>query len=151
MMPEETDQDAKGSSEAARAAGRRWFWGVALAVILFVVYPGVRWFVFGRGKASTSTEQSAQAVALLDESLRHYQAKRYKDCLTSALQSAKLDPSSARAFNNAGICAGNLQLWDEAMRNTEEAIRLDPSLQLARNNLEWIRQEKTKADATQVK
>ena len=92
-----------------------------------------------------SAAQAAEAADLLDQSLQHYQAKRFTECLVAAAQSARLNPSSAPAFNNAGICAGNLQLWDEAIRNTQEAIRLDPDFQLAKNNLAWMQQEKLKA------
>ena len=57
----------------------------------------------------------------------------------------------ARAFNNAGFCAAHLQLWDEALWNMQESIRLDPSLQLAKNNLTWMQQEKLKAAAAQTR
>ena len=95
--------------------------------------------------------QAAEAAALLNQSLQHYQAKRYTECLDTALRSARVNPNSAQALNNAGICAGNLQLWDEGIRNAQEAILLDPGFQLAKNNLAWLQQEKLKADAAKAR
>lgn len=37
--------------------------------------------------------------------------------------------------------------WDEGIKAAEEAIRLKPDFQLARNNLEWAQQEKQKSGA----
>jgi tetratricopeptide (TPR) repeat protein len=106
------------------------------------------WFQQEKSRATPlSAAQAAQADDLLAQSLQHYQAKRFTECLDTALRSAKLNPNSAPAFNNAGICAGNLQMWGAAITNTEEAIRLDPNFQLAKNNLAWIQQERLKADA----
>src|SRR5215510_9905416 len=161
-------------SELPREIGRGRSWGLVLALIIFVVYPAVRWMVFGSGREpavtpaavtegpartgrtpdaapAISAERSAQADALLAESVQHYQAKRFGDCLVTALKSAELNPGSARAFSNAGICAGALDLWDEALRQTQQALQLDPNFQLAKNNLAWIQQEKSKAEAARGK
>jgi Flp pilus assembly protein TadD len=167
MMAEEADPGGRSSSELPRTrSGRPW--GLALVLIIFVVYPAVRWMVFGGGGQSAATTapvtpegDKTQGVlspipeeksdALLGESMQHYQAKRFADCLVTALKAAELNPGSARAFNNAGICAGALQLWDEALRQTQQALRLDPNFQLAKNNLAWIQQEKSKAEAAEGK
>ncbi len=92
--------------------------------------------------------QLAQAGALLTQSLEHAQAGRFKECVESAAQAAKLDPGSARAYNNLGICQANLKQWDEGIKNTHEAIRLDPTMDLAKNNLAWMQQEKLKAGSS---
>jgi hypothetical protein len=57
------------------------------------------------------TAPPTPAATLLSDSLKHAQAGRFKECVDAARQSAKLDPKSSRAFNNAGFCAGNLKLW----------------------------------------
>ena len=87
----------------------------------------------------------ADAVALLNQSVAHYAAGRFTQCIDTAAQSARLNPKSAQAFNNIGICAGKLERWDEAIRNTQEALRLDPNLQLAKNNLAWMQPQKLKS------
>jgi tetratricopeptide (TPR) repeat protein len=117
------------------------------------------WILQEKAKASgqplpapkPDSPSSAEAGALLNQSLEHAQAKRYRECIDTATQAAKVNPGSARAFNNIGFCAGSLQLWDEAIKNTQEALRLDPGFQLARNNLAWMQQEKRKADAAKAK
>jgi tetratricopeptide (TPR) repeat protein len=91
------------------------------------------------------TAPPTPADTLLSDSLKHAQAGRFKECVDAARQSARLDPKSSRAFNNAGFCAGSLKLWDEAVKDVREAIRLDPNNQLAKNNLAWIEQQKALA------
>ena len=106
------------------------------------------WFQGEKAKAGLPTVpkgQADQAVVLLNQSLEHAQARRFRECTETARQATVLDPGLARAFNNAGFCAANLQRWDEAIRYTQEAIRLDPGLQLARNNLAWMEGERLKA------
>jgi tetratricopeptide (TPR) repeat protein len=101
--------------------------------------------------AAADDAARASARPLLDVSLAHYRAGRFRECLDAAADSARLDPRSAAAFNNAGICAARLELWNEALRHTLEALRLDPGFQLARNNLAWIRAEHGKAAAAREK
>ena len=107
------------------------------------------WFQQENAKAAAqpvAPGTADQMGALLNLSQQQAQTGRFKECIDTATQAVKLDPGSARAFNNIGFCAANLKQWDEAIRNTQEAIRLDPSLQLAKNNLAWMQQEKLKAD-----
>jgi Flp pilus assembly protein TadD len=102
-----------------------------------------------RAPAPASTPSGADA--LVNQSLQHTQAGRFEECISTATQAAKLDPTSAQAFNNLGYCSGRLQRWDEAIRNTQEAIRLAPDFQVARNNLAWMQQEKLKVGAATAK
>jgi Flp pilus assembly protein TadD len=97
------------------------------------------------GGAAIPRERTLEAAELLNQSLSHAQAGRFRECLLVATAATEANPAEARAFNNAGFCAANLGRWDDAIRNTQEAIRLDPGLTLARNNLAWIRQEQAKA------
>lgn len=106
------------------------------------------WIQREKAKATSAPVQatpSSPASTLLSQSLQHSRAGRFRECIDTATQSAKLNPSSSPAFNNIGFCAGNLQLWDEGIRNLQEAIRLEPNSQLAKNNLAWIQQQRLKA------
>ena len=94
------------------------------------------------GKTAGPASPSTPAAALLNVSIQHAQAGRFQECVDAARQSVALDPSLAPAFNNMGYCASRLQQWDVAIRNTQEAIRLAPNFQLARNNLASILQQK---------
>lgn len=100
------------------------------------------WIQQEKANAANPPAALTPAGTLLNASLQHFRAGRYKECIEAATQSAKLDPKSAEAFNNIGICAGNLQRWDEAIRNTEKALQLRPDFQLAKNNLAWMQQQK---------
>lgn len=86
----------------------------------------------------------AQAISLLNASLDAFRAKDFERCIESATRATVLDPSLAGAFTNLGICSGALGRWDEGIRASEEALRIDPTSQLARNNLAWMRAEKAK-------
>jgi tetratricopeptide (TPR) repeat protein len=87
---------------------------------------------------------------LLNQSMQHAQAGRFKECIETATQFTKVNPKSAEAFNNIGFCAGKLQQWDAAIRNTQEALRLNPKFQLAKNNLAWLQQQKLQSGAAKV-
>jgi tetratricopeptide (TPR) repeat protein len=90
---------------------------------------------------------SAPADDLLNQSLEHSRAGRFRECMETAKQSVALNPRSGAAFNNIGFCAANLQLWDEAIVSLQEALRVEPGLQIARNNLAWAQQQKLKTAA----
>ncbi len=89
-----------------------------------------------------SAASMASANTLLAQSLEHYKARRFQACMESASKAGQLNPALSQAFINSGICAGNLSLWDDAIKNTEQAIRLDPGSSLARNNLAWLQQQR---------
>ena len=88
---------------------------------------------------------------LLNQSVRHAQTGRFKECIDTARQAIQLDPNSAPAFTNVGFCAASLQQWDEGIRNTQESIRLDPTFQRAKNNLAWMQGERLKAGAAKAR
>jgi tetratricopeptide (TPR) repeat protein len=98
----------------------------------------------------TQINTADSAGDLLNQSLQYAQTGLFKECMEAAKRATELDPGSAPAFNNLGFCAGKLQLWDEAIQSTEEAIRLGGDFQLGKNNLAWIRQQKDIADGTKA-
>ena len=111
------------------------------------------WIEEEKASAALPRVQAAereQAVALLNQSLEHTRAGRFSACVDAATQAADLNPNLAAAFSNRGFCTAKLLQWDEAIRYTQEAIRLDPNFQLARANLAWMEQEKLKSRAGDV-
>jgi len=77
----------------------------------------------------------------LARSLAEYQMGRYRESIASARRAIALRPSYAEAWNN--VAAGHIALreWDQGIAAGEEALRINPSLQIARNNLNFARQQ----------
>jgi tetratricopeptide (TPR) repeat protein len=77
----------------------------------------------------------------LARSLAEYQMGRYRESIASARRAIALRPEYAEAWNN--VAAGHIGLreWDLGIAACEEALRINPSLQIARNNLAFARQQ----------
>jgi tetratricopeptide (TPR) repeat protein len=83
----------------------------------------------------------------LDQSLREYQAGRFEQSVGTAREALKVDPAMAAAYNNIAASYASMKMWDPAIQNAEQALRLKPDLQLARNNLVWALNGKAAAQA----
>jgi protein O-mannosyl-transferase len=110
------------------------------------------WIQRERTRANGAPGQAPAPSAgnLLNQSMQHAQAGRFKECVDTATQFTKVNPKSAEAFNNIGFCAGKLQQWDVAIQNTQQALRLNPNFQLAKNNLASLQQQKLQSGAAKV-
>jgi len=77
----------------------------------------------------------------LARSLAEYRMGRFAESIASARRALALRPGYAEAWNN--VAAGHIALrqWDQGIAACEEALRLNPSLQIARNNLNFARQQ----------
>ena len=65
------------------------------------------------------------------------------ESIGAAYTALSLKPQYAEAYNNIGAAYAALRLWDQAILADQMAVHLDPSLQLARNNLAWAQSQKT--------
>ena len=68
-------------------------------------------------------------------SLAQYQQKQYQASIDSARHALAINPNLATAYNNIGADYAGLLQWNDAVHNEREAVRLDPTLQIAQNNL----------------
>ena len=160
-MPTESDQtldhqDSKPAAgmgpplpiDASGSKGSSSCWVICVVVLVVLVYPAA-WRLVNWGESTVAKGvppvQVAQAKVLLNWSLQQAKVGHFKECIEAAEQATILNPRNARAFNNLGFCLANLRRWDDAIRSTQEALSLDPNLQLARNNLAWMQQEKRKS------
>jgi protein O-mannosyl-transferase len=84
---------------------------------------------------------------LVNESLAHYRAHRYREAVAAARRAVTLKPGSPEAYNNIGAALNEMGLWDEAIVNLNVALRLRPDFQLARNNLAWAERQRKRAVA----
>ena len=91
---------------------------------------------------SVAAVQPATALDFLNLSFKLYQAGRFADSIAAGTASLKLEPNSAAAYNNRAAAFASLRLWDSAIADAREAIRLKPDFQLAKNNLAWASQQK---------
>ena len=80
----------------------------------------------------------------LARSLAEHQMSRYRESLASAERAIAQRPDYAEAFNNVAAAHLALGEWDEAIKAAEAAVRLNPRLQIAQNNLAWARQQKSR-------
>ena len=133
-------------SDAAASARPHWKWIVAGGLIfLALLYPIVRSIRNSMLAATTPAAPApGSAPDLLAASFRLYQEKKYDEAIALTKAILARDPSIAEAYNNMGVSYAGLGQWDEAARCLQEAVRLKPDYQLAKNNLVWIGQEKLK-------
>lgn len=71
-----------------------------------------------------------------------YQQGKYLESIGAARTALSLKPDYAEAYNNIGAAYAALRLWDPAIEADQQAVRLNPALQLARNNLAWALSQK---------
>ena len=77
----------------------------------------------------------------LARSLAEYQMGRFRECIGSAERALLMRPLYAEAWNNIAAAHNALREWDQGIAAGEEALRINPSLQIARNNVNFARQQ----------
>lgn len=116
-------------------------------------------------KTTPSTVKSEEVVALeqiakqilivtdsptqdnyLNLSLYYYQAKLYQESIVMGKKVLELNPKNVFAYNN--ICSAYIFLgeYDKAIEAANKALEIDPNFQLAKNNLNWAKDVKAKAE-----
>ncbi len=90
---------------------------------------------------------AAQVNLWINASLASYQRHDYAGAIANARRALQLDPRSAVAWNNIAAGEASLGHWDAAIAAADTAIRLQPDLQLAKNNRAWALRQKQKTSA----
>jgi tetratricopeptide (TPR) repeat protein len=80
-------------------------------------------------------------------SLARYNAGNYQGCIDAAREALKFRPNYTDAYVNIGAAYAKMERWEESIQATQEALRLDPNAQLAKNNLAWAEEGKKAAAA----
>lgn len=89
--------------------------------------------------ADRSPNSAANAAGkLIDDSLAAYRAGQFQQSINEARQALIFDPHSAEAWNNVGAGYGGLHQWPAAIAAAKQALRLNPKLEIAQNNLHWF-------------
>jgi protein O-mannosyl-transferase len=86
---------------------------------------------------------ASAAAQLINASLKAYQAGQFQQSIADARVALKMDPRSAEAWNNIGAGYGAMHQWDQGIAAEQQALKLNPGLQIARNNLQWFLSQKT--------
>jgi hypothetical protein len=87
------------------------------------------------GEAGTAAADSPEA--LLQESFLAHLAGNYRESLRLSREILRRQPDHAAAWNNVCAAHNSLEEWDRAVEACRRAAELDPSSELARNNLSW--------------
>jgi tetratricopeptide (TPR) repeat protein len=87
---------------------------------------------------------SRDAAFYVKDGLKQYNLGFYDQAIGSWQHALELDPSSASAENNIGTAYMMKKHPAEALVWFNKAIALDPTLQIAKNNLAWAQQEQAK-------
>ena len=69
-------------------------------------------------------------------SLVYYNLGSFQKCADAAQKALEYNPKSVVAFNNICSAYNMLKIWDKAIEAGENGLKLDPSNQLLKNNLE---------------
>lgn len=124
-------------------------WTAVACVLAFLIYPiyvheSAHWND-APPAARTASLAPKPAHPLLNDSPAKYKSGNWQATVDASIKAIRSNPTSAPAYNNLAVGELGLKNYDAAEIAARVAIRLDPRMQLARNNLAWIRAEKAKA------
>ena len=105
-------------------------------------------FLNGNAAEDSTLEKNYAAHPSADNyislSLVYFNKGEFKKVVEACKEAIKFDPKSAIAYNNMCAAYNNLQMWDDAIVAGQMALKLQPGLTLAQNNLNFALQQKQK-------
>jgi Flp pilus assembly protein TadD len=117
---------------------RAWIF-LAWLCALITTWPLVKQYLRDRNPAPAT--DLAQSDLL-------FRRGQYAEAMAAAQRHLKRVPDSPEAWINIGVSYGAMGKWDEAINATHKAILLQPSDQLAWNNLRWMLKSQLDAHPT---
>jgi len=93
---------------------------------------------------SATESQRATSGQFNDQGTRLYQAGDYVGAEAQFRKAINASPNGGLGYCNLGAALIAQKRFDEAIATLQEAIALDPSFPLSRNNLNWALAEKGK-------
>lgn len=102
------------------------------------------------GKSKLQVAEDAAKLAntpqaYLDLSMQYYQAGKFDKCVEAGNEAVKLKPDFAAAYNNIGSAYNSMGKFAEGKAALTKSLAIDPTSQLAKNNLAWAESELKKA------
>lgn len=74
---------------------------------------------------------------LIELSNKLYYAQKYEESINYCLKVLAIDSLNKLAFNNMCSCYNQQNEWKKAKISCENALKIDPDFQIAKNNLNW--------------
>jgi tetratricopeptide (TPR) repeat protein len=127
-----------------------------LFVLSIAIYVAVAGFIYREWVVSLKpspdqqlNEGEAQANSInykyfTDAGLQYYQAQDYQKAELAFRKALAYAPGDALGYNNLGSALNGQGKWDEAILVLEKAVSLNPTLTIAKNNLDYAKTEKAK-------
>jgi len=142
--PERENMDGETQRGAGSAVHKSVYIGLAILILL-----PVAWLIYRASSRSPASPVPAQVnvgVADSDEFLRytseglaHYQKHEWDQADSAFREALKHMPRSAIGLNNLGAVQNERGNYDAAIPIFELALSIDPTLEIARNNLNWAK------------
>jgi len=122
--------------------------GLPLVFLLFSTTPYWAGREMSRAEKISRLEASVKASPTFDNylnlGLAYLDNNQPEKSLGPLAKARDLRPDSAVIYNDLGVAYNLLKRYDEGIAACRRAIRLDPTFQLAKNNLKWGLDEKKK-------
>ena len=87
---------------------------------------------------------AARAAQYGELAFQLYQEHRYQDAIAEWSRAGEIDPRADAPPTDLAIAYAALNDWDRSIESSRRALALQPSSQLAKNNLRWALEEKGK-------
>lgn len=81
--------------------------------------------------------QNPSVEGWIELGLIYYRKKNYHKCIEFHLEALKLDSNNAVIYNNICSAYNEMQEYRKAIEYCRKALLLDPSMERAKNNLNW--------------
>jgi protein O-mannosyl-transferase len=93
-------------------------------------------------QALEAVKKQATHESYLELSLAYYNAGRFEDCIKACEASLKLKQDYVLAYNNICSAYNQLEQWDKAIEAGEKGLRIDPTNELLKGNLQLAKSKK---------
>jgi tetratricopeptide (TPR) repeat protein len=138
-------------TNAASALWRKIFF--LLSVVVYFVVAGFIYHEWIVSLRPPPAQQASEAKArtnninykyFTDAGLQYYRKQEYTKAEMAFRKALEYAPNDALAYNNLGSALNSQGKWDEAILILEKSLSLDPTLSIAKNNLDYAKEEKAK-------